>query len=224
MIKGLTIHAEQKDKDGRLKYIYIKKNNGEKVEITYAKTGEFRNINNIQFLVLYDGESINDNGQNVTNFSFTESTLNLSKLETNVMKTIKTQENSTKDLFLCYLSLKKLSLELKQNFKVQNCTLDNLHIILREFYKRLVIPFYIPVLILISLFLILKSKEEMMYQKYKIIVFLLGLSTIITSETSLSYIEGSLYKNIYLIILPIIILISLYLYFLNKFILIKKNK
>ena len=224
LIKGLTIHTEQKDKNGKLKNIYIKKNDGEKVEITYAKNGEFKNINNTQFLVLYDGESINDNGQNLTNFSFTESTINLSKLETNVMKTIKTQENSTKDLYSCYLSLKKLSSELNQNFNVQNCTIDNLHIILREFYKRLVIPFYIPVLILISLLVILKSKEEMKYQKNKIIVFFLGLSTIITSETSLSYIEGSIYKNIYLIILPIIILISLYLYFLNKFVLIKKNK
>lgn len=226
LIKNLTIHTEKKGKDGKLKNIYIKKNDGDKVEITYAKEGEFKNINNTQFLVLYNGENINDNGKNITNFLFEESTLNLSKLETNVMKTIKTQENSTRDLFLCYQYLKKLnrsSIEINKSFKVQNCTIDNIHIILREFYKRIIIPFYIPILILTSMLLIMKSKEDLKYQKYKILIFLLGLLIIIISETSLSYVQGSIIKNIHLIILPIMTLFSLYLYFLNKCFFFKKN-
>lgn len=226
LIKGLTIHTEQKDKSGKLKNIYIKKSDGDKVEITYAKEGEFKNIDNTQFLVLYDGENINDNSKNITNFSFTQSTINLSSLESNVMKTIKTQENSTKDLLLCYINLKKnnkSSFKFNQNFKVQNCTIDNQDIILREFYKRLIIPFYIPILILISMLLIINSKENIKYQKYKIVIFLLGFLTIIISETSLSYVQHSIIENIDLIITPFIILILLYFYFLYKFIFYPKN-
>ena len=67
--------------------------------------------------------------------------------------------------------------------KIQNCTIENLDNIYKEMYKRFIIPFYIPILILISTCLIIYSKESINYSRYRLVMFLIGLITIIFSET-----------------------------------------
>ena len=221
IIKDTTIHVETKLKNGNLENIYIKKNlDGKNFEITYAKKGKFKIINDRQFLNLYEGENITGSNNNFTSFSFSESTIDLSKFESNAMKTIKTQENSTKDLIKCYMNLKNkipITIGKNNNFEVQNCNKNNLSQIIKEIYKRLILPFYIPLLMLVSLLLINFSKENDKYKKNKIFVFCIGILLIIISETSITYIEDSIQKNIELIILPIMLSIILYLYFFYKF-------
>jgi len=217
LIKDLTIYSENKDQDNNLENIYIKKKVSGGFEITFAKNGEFRTINNSQYLVLFNGQNIRDNDNNLTNFSFSESSINLSDLETNVLKTIKVQENSTIDLIKCYenIRLGKLPfVNVEENFRVQNCTQQNIFVIMKELYKRLIIPIYIPILILISSFLIISSKENVNFAKYKIYIFLLGFFTIIISETSLRYVQLSYSENLILILSPLVLLVSLYLFFL----------
>ena len=221
IIKDTTIHVETKLKNGNLENIYIKKNlDGKNFEITYAKKGKFKIINDRQFLNLYEGENITGSNNNFTSFSFSESTIDLSKFESNAMKTIKTQENSTKDLIKCYMNLKNkipITIGKNNNFEVQNCNKNNLSQIIKEIYKRLILPFYIPLLMLVSLLLINFSKENDKYKKNKIFVFCIGILLIIISETSITYIEDSIQKNIELIILPIMLSIILYLYFFYNF-------
>ena len=84
-------------------------------------------------------------------------------------------------------------------------------------YKRIIIPLYIPVLILISLLLIFRSKENINYQKYRILIFLIGLTTIIISEMSIRLISEDLINNIKFLIIPIFLVISLYLIYFFKF-------
>ena len=43
--------------------------------------------------------------------------------------------------------------KIDENFEVENCRIDNIDNIIKELYKRIIIPLYIPVLILISLLL-----------------------------------------------------------------------
>jgi len=217
LIKDLTIYSENKDQDNNLENIYIKKKVSGGFEITFARSGEFRIINDSQYLVLFDGQNIRGNDNNLTNFSFSESSINLSDLETNVLKTIKVQENSTIDLIKCYENIKlgKLPIvNVKENFRVQNCTQQNIFVIMKELYKRLIIPIYIPILILISSFLIISSKENVNFARYKIYIFLLGFFTIIISETSLRYVQLSYSENLILILAPLVLLVSLYLFFL----------
>ena len=217
LIKDLTIYSENKDQDNNLENIYIKKKISGGFEITFARSGEFRIINDSQYLVLFDGQNIRGNDNNLTNFSFSESSINLSDLETNVLKTIKVQENSTIDLIKCYENIKlgKLPIvNVKENFRVQNCTQQNIFVIMKELYKRLIIPIYIPILILISSFLIISSKENVNFARYKIYVFLLGFFTIIISETSLRYVQLSYSENLILILAPLVLLVSLYSFFL----------
>ena len=217
LIKDLTIYSENKDQNNNLENIYIKKKVSGGFEITFARTGEFRKINNTQYLVLFNGQNIRSNDTNLTNFSFSESTINLSDLETNVLKTIKVQENSTIDLIKCYENIKidkKPIINTDENFRVQNCTEQNLFVIMKELYKRLVIPIYIPILVLISSFLIISSKENVNFTKYKIYVFFSGFFTIIISETSLRYVQLSYSENLILIFSPLVFLVCLYLFFL----------
>ena len=53
---------------------------------------------------------------------------------------------------------------------------------LKEFYKRLIVPFYVPILMLVPYFLILSSKEKTNYSRLKLITFISGVIIIIFSE------------------------------------------
>ena len=210
IIKGVTIYSESKDENGLLKNIYIKKiTNQKEFEITYAKRGEIKTFGTNQVLVLFDGENIKGKKDNLNSFSFSKSDFNLTNLDSNTITHKKTQQNSTIDLFQCYKNLTD------KNFKgeitdIENCRQENKSNILAELYKRLIIPFYLPILILISLLSILTNKEDMNYFKNKIYIFLIGLFIIIFSETTLRFVKDNLVENIKLLSIPFLILIILY--------------
>ena len=211
VIKGVTIYTDEKRADGSLKNIFIKKtNNDSEFEITFSQTGEIKNLNNNQILVLYDGKNIKGNKTNLDSFSFSKSDFNLSNLETNTTTYKKTQENSTFELINCYLALEDRKKKKVNKFNVENCRSDNLSNIFGELYKRFIIPLYIPILILVSLILILISKEKSNYIKLKLLIFLFGLFIIIFSETTLRFVEDNLLDNIKLILLPFLSTIFFY--------------
>ena len=222
-IKNVTIYTDGKDKKGNLLNIYLKKEeNIDNFQITYAKKGNFINKKDTQILVLYEGETINVVKDKITNFRFSKSDFNLKNLETNTTTYIKTQEVPTFKLIKCYLKLNNLNflnIDTK-NVIIENCVSANLNNVIKELYKRFIIPFYIPALMLIILFLILKSKENINYFNYRIFIFLLGLLIIISSEMSLRFIKNNIFENIKIFIVPIIIIILIYsvIYFnLNSF-------
>ena len=217
-IKGITIYSDEKDNKGNLKNIYLKKEekrNKNNFQITYAKKGNFVKKNNIQFLTLYEGETINVVNNKITNFKFSKSDFNLQNLESNAITYIKTQEVSTVKLVKCLMRLNNLKF-LDINTKdiiLENCQIQNLSNIIKELYKRFIIPFYLPVLMLIILFLILKLKENINYLNYRISIFLLGLTTIIFSEMTLRFINRNFFENIDIFIVPLIVIILFYMIF-----------
>ena len=217
-VKGLTIYSNSKDELGNLKEIYLKKGSGDNFQITFAKEGRFKKIGKNQFLELNFGETISVINNKITNFKFKKTDFNLSNFEDNTTTYKKTQEVSTMDLIKCYHNLMNFNfLKIDKNFDVENCRLDNIDNIIKELYKRIVIPLYIPVLILISLLLIIKSKENINYSKYRILIFFIGFFTIITSEMTIRLINEDFLKNIKFFIIPIILAISLYLNYLIRF-------
>ena len=219
-VKGLTIYSDKKSKDGKLENIYLKKNTGDdNFQITYAKKGVFENRNNNQVLVLFDGETISAVNKRITNFSFSVTDFGLNNLKTNTTTDIKTQENSTNELFKCVniLSKPKSKTNEEQRLFLNNCKLENLENIFKELYKRLFIPLYIPVFVLASLLILLKSKENINFSKFRILIFIIGFLLIIFSETTIRFINNILEKNIVVIILPIIFLTFLYLIFWFQF-------
>ena len=217
-VKGLTIYSNSKDKNGNLKEIYLKKGSGNNFQVTYAKEGKFKRIGKNQFLELSAGETISIVEDKITSFSFSKTDFNLNNFEDNTTTYKKTQEVATIDLIKCYNNLTDLRLfEIDQNFKVENCRLDNIDNIIKELYKRIIIPLYIPALILISLLLIFKSKENTNYPRYRILIFSIGLSTIIISEMTIRLINENIYNNIKFFIIPFILVISLYFMYFLKF-------
>jgi len=224
-IKNLTIYADQKDNDGNLKNIYLKKDNGNnKYQITVAKTGVFKTINNSKVLVLYNGQTINLVNNKITNFNFSKSDFTLSQLDSDIIIQAKIQETSTANHIKClsYYFNKDLTLnpdkvnDAPTSFGL-NCSFGSLDNIFQEMYKRFIIPLYLPVLILISLLLIVNSKESLLYNKYKTGVFISGLVVIIFSESTLRFVQNNFYSNVKVIVAPIIIMIFLYYIFKLKF-------
>ena len=210
-VKGLTIYSNSKDDFGNLKEIYLKKGSGDNFQITFAKEGKFKQIGSNQFLELNFGETISVVNGKITNFKFKKTDFNLSNLDDNTTTYKKTQEVATTDLIKCYHNLKNFKfLEIDTNFEVENCKIDNIDNIIKELYKRIIIPLYIPVLILISLLLILKSKENINYTKYRFLIFFIGFSTIIISEMTIRLISEDFFKNVKFFVIPIILIFSLY--------------
>ena len=212
-IKNVTIYSDGKDENGNLLNIYLKKEeNINNFQITYAKKGKFVDKRDTQILVLHEGETINFINNKITNFRFSKSDFNLKNLETNTTTYIKTQEVSTSKLIRCYLKLNNINFFGidTNNVVIENCVLANLNNVIKELYKRFIIPFYIPSLMLTILFLLLKSKESINYFNYRIFIFLFGLSLIISSEMSLRFIKSDVLENFKIFIIPIIIIVLIY--------------
>jgi len=216
-IKGLTIFAEEKDDNDEFKNIYIKKNNENKgFQITFAKKGVFETKGNKKVLVLYDGQTLTQNSENITNFYFSMSDFGLLNMDTHLVTYEKIQDQSTLTLIICMQSI----FEIKKN-DILKC--KSPRSIYKEFFKRIINPLYLPLLILVSLFLILNTKENQKYNSNKYLIFLVGFGVIILSESSLGYLTSEIKKNILILILPLILTLIVYLIFFFKLRLFSKK-
>jgi lipopolysaccharide export system permease protein len=219
-IKGLTIYVEEKDKNGNLINIYLEKESSGAFQVTHAKKGVFKYDNNVPLLILYDGQTTSSKGDNISNFKFSKSNFNLNNFDTRTIKIIKTQETSSINLIKCvkFLSDKNYKVNLDSQFFIRNCDLNNLPNVLKELYKRFIIPLYIPVIVLVALIIISTSKENVNYNKYKIVIYFLGFFLIIFSETTIRFVQGTLIDNYKLIIIPFVSLIFIFRFFFSKLI------
>ena len=219
-IRGVTIYSDKKDKFGNLTYLYLKREiNLNEFQITYAKKGTFKQIGNSPILVLYDGATITSKNNEITNISFSKSDYSLANIETNTTTYKKTQEISSLKLFLCiknFYELQRKEFEIKVK-NIENCSYQNIQNIIKEFYKRFIIPFYIPLLSLIPFLLITSSKENLNYSKTRIITFLIGLTIIIFSETTIRFISKISIYDFGVMVTPIVLLAILYFFLRNKF-------
>ena len=219
-IKGLTIYSEKKDENGFYYNIYLKNNTDRNnVQITYANKGIFKKIKNANVLRLINGHTISKINNEFTNLSFSQSDINLSGTKTNTITVRKTQEISTLNIIKCLSVLKNLNFIkfAKKNLDEQNCDMSNINNLLKEIYKRLFVPFYIPVLMLVTLLLIIKSKESINFGLKRITVFTLGFLIIIFSETTLRMIDNEIIQNIKIAIIPFILILILYFIFYKSF-------
>ena len=215
-IKNLTIYAEDKDDRGNLKNIYLKKINEGSIQITFAKEGKFKIKNGAKVLVLYNGQTINEANNKISNFTFSESDFGFINLTSNTTTSVKTQETSTFELFECLKNLNKINIKNSKSKSVSNlnslnCSTRNINNIYTELYKRIIIPIYIPLLMMVALMHILKSKETINYYRYRILLFITGLLIIILSESSLKLIADSFLSNVKLMIFPFLISLIIYI-------------
>ena len=219
VVNDLTIFFDEKTVSGELKNIFLKDNSkNDGFQITFSKTGKFEMRGNKKILVLYNGKTIKSQNKKTSEFEFSKTDFNMDKYNSKTNVVQKTQENSSIQLVKCLLILKKIKKDFGQrtNFKVDNCLVGNLDNIFAELYKRLVMPFYNILLVMISLLLITKSKDQHGFKLFKFKIFILGFLSIIFSEISLKFINTNIVNNIFISLLPILLSSILYIYFMKK--------
>ena len=225
IIKNLTIYYDEKNMDGELKNIFLNdKLSLTNSQTTIAKTGIFEVRAGKKILVLYDGKTINNVDGKIYEFKFDKTDFNISRFTSTAIIYQKTQETSTVELVQCLLivsNFKKL-IGNKIMRDITNCTKRNLKNIYQELYSRLIKPLYTTFLIAISLLFILKSKTNPTFKSYKFKIYLLGFIFIIFLESSSKFISINLIQNLFLLILPILSMLTIYLLFL-KILIVKKK-
>jgi lipopolysaccharide export system permease protein len=217
VVQNLTIYYEKKNEKGELENMFLNdKSSSNESQITIAKTGKFEMRGDNKILVLYDGKTINNVNKKTSEFNFSKTDFNISNFTTHTTTHQKTQETSTKELVLCLLIVNNLKKDINKKLKrgLNNCTLLNIVNIYKEIYSRLVKPIYITFLITISLLLILKSKSDHAFKAQKFKIYSLGFFSIIFLETSSEFISHNLMQNLFLSALPVILILTIYFYFL----------
>jgi len=211
-VKNLTIYAEDKNSKNEFINIYIKKKTETNFQITFAKKGIFEKKGNDKVLVLYDGQNLTNNNGNITNFSFSKSDFGLGDMESHLVVHKKIKEQSTLILIECGISL-----YFNQDKNILNCNTNKPRETYKELFERLVVPLYLPLLILISSLNLLITKEYIHYLKLRFSTFVFGIFTIVISESSIGLIENLFWKNVIFILLPIIIFLVIYITVFYKF-------
>ena len=218
-VSGLTIFIESKDESGDYNNIFLKdlftKKSDEQTEesfqIIYAKKGRLINSNNNRLFELYEGEMINKENKKITNFTFEKINFNLSKYTSKSTTYPKIQEVPSRDIIEClYLNYRNKISDF-DNTKFLQCKIESMNAIKQEFLKRFYKPFYLPLLSLISCLLILKSKENDDFDKFKIFLFLIIFFVIVISELSLRFSSSGQIGLYFFLILPLLTFITIYL-------------
>ena len=110
-ISGITIFSESKDDDGYLYNLYMKRElDNNDFLITYAEKGKFENYNNTPVLILFNGETLSNRKNEITNFSFSKTDFVFKNYKTNTTTQVKTQEISTNELVICISQIYNLNI------------------------------------------------------------------------------------------------------------------
>ena len=217
-VKNLTIFVEEKNNNGDLKNIFLKEKIGEnEYQTIIAKKGKIIKYDIKTILLLFDGKIINNNNHKINSFEFSRTEVNLSKFTTKTTTHPKIQEIGSYDVLACIVRLKNFNNSFVSNFfttnkKLNNCVPENLKDSFQEIFKRFISPLYLLTLSLIACLIIIKSKDDYNYFKYKFGLFIFGVITIIISEVSIKYSSANIIQNINIFSLPILFLITIYLY------------
>jgi len=221
-VEGLTIFVEEKENDGTFKNIFIRDdgkivtNISEGSSTIYAKSGYIGNDKTS--LILLDGNIQKSEVNNdISIIKFKKTALNLSGLSTKTTSEPKIQETSTKKIIEC-LNIKKLY--------VLNCLTDTNNIVLEkqfikqnriEINKRFGMPIFIPIIALVSCFLLSgrRDKKINFYNKY--LYFIIGFIILVSSEITVRYSGNSINHTAAYYGIPIVLLPIIYLFLIRLF-------
>tara|TARA_A100000164_G_scaffold367820_1_gene390228 strand:+ start:439 stop:1575 length:1137 start_codon:yes stop_codon:yes gene_type:complete len=196
-IKNVFIH----DSSNTLKNIVSNTTSGQSTTIV-AKEG----IVEEKTMLLFNGQIISTDKNKFENnvIKFEQLNINLKNLETDTIKDPKLQETSTISLAKCILKpLKEEAINCKENTKKEIITVLN---------RRLVLPLYIPIISLLSSFLLIKvhSKKNFFLNKYS--VFLYSFLILLYAELIIRYTGISKIANIVFFVSPIFLIPIIYIF------------
>ena len=221
-VSDLTIYVDQESEAGILTNIFLKDNTKSKNEskIIYARNGELVRDNNNFYLILNDGQIIENKDNSTKVFSFDSTKFSLTRFSSKTTTFPKIKEIKTADLIECIvmLYLKKTELIIKEYLQ---CNKKTQAPVISETFARFYLPFYLPILGLVVSFLILTSKDQFKYKRFKYTIFIVSILIIILSEVSLRFSGISYNKNVIFFSIPIILLFLILVIYQRK---LKFNK
>ena len=207
VFKDLTIFMEEYNQNGSIKKIFIK----EKIDkfsskIIIAKKGKIIKSKDRYKIKLFDGGITNINDKSVYNINFKETEYDLSKFTSNTVTHQKIQQINSFRLFNCLSEY-----YLKKNYdKNYLCEGRKIKSVSEEMFKRVIIPFYILILSLISASLIIKPKTNLYLKYYKVLIFLMGFLVVTISQVSFKFILHSKFLDLMVIVTPLLFIIFYY--------------
>ena len=164
----------------------------------------FKKEGNFKYLTHEDLDNWKKNNENEI-IRFDQLNIDLGSLVTTTIKATKIQETSTLKLINCFIIKNNIDKYCNKNFKRE---------ILSNLNRRIITPFYIPVLSLICSLLLIKS-EKIYFNK--ISVFIYSFIILLFTELAVRYTGVSNFTFYLFIILPFMLLIFFYLFLSLKF-------
>ena len=156
---------------------------------------------------LFNGQIISSKKGNTENelISFDRLNIDLTNLTTNTIKQPKIQETSTVKLISCLLSI---------NLNDDFCNKDSIKEMTPNLIRRIILPFYIPILVLICSFMF-KKKKKVFFNKF--FIFSYCMIILIFTELFLRYTGLSQSIKFIYILSPFILFIIIYLILFYSF-------
>jgi lipopolysaccharide export LptBFGC system permease protein LptF len=190
-LKKITIYVGKKNQINEIEDIILFEDNADIKKTIIAKSGVVFNENDKNVLVLVDG-SIQEERKDkkISILDFDKITLDLTQYNKKTVEYYKFNE-----IFFFQL-IERL------NNKID----PQLSNIVGELNDRLVMPFFIPSLILLACFLIINNKDIINNNLLKMIIFTYGITIILISEILLDLSSKNIYASLFLYISPFLFL------------------
>lgn len=214
-VERFTIFIDDKNEDllNRVLIKDLSKDGNSRLII--SKAGNIINFENKKIIQLIDGIIINYGKNNLNSFNFKKTNINLNQYSTKTITDPKIQEIKSSEIFNCLMTLRK---DITSKLKSENliCNKSNIKNYTQELYKRVIIPFYIPLIAIIATFICIKSNNNFAYKKYKIQIFLVGVLFVIISQMSINLFNPINLGGLAIALIPMVVSFIGYIYFLVK--------
>ena len=212
VMDGLTIFADDKDDVNNYSNIILSENIGDnKIKIISAKSGNLIAKDGNKYFELGNGKIIEINSGKITNFSFDKIIYNLNKYKSKTTTYQKIQEAPTLDLLKCINNYHFKNI-IKSEINFLRCQKTSFDDVKQEVSKRIIKPFYIPLVALICCLVIFVSREKINFKRKRFYIFLISFLSLAYSEILLKYSGKSVFGFGLFLLIPIIFFIVVYFY------------
>ena len=192
-LKKITIYVGKKNQINELEDIILFEDNGEKSKTIIAKSGVILNENNKNLLVLVNGSIQEEsNNKKIAIIDFDKITLDLSQYSKRTVDYYKFPEIDSFELF--------------KRSRDKN---DLQHsVIISELNYRIILPLFIPSLVVLACFLMTRNREFINKAFLKITIFSYGVLIIVIGEILLNLGSKKINTNVLLYMAPFFFLIT----------------
>ena len=221
-LKGLTIFVDKKKYDGTYENIFIRDEGKLLTQVSsgsstiFAKSGYVNEDE--KSLILFNGNiQRTEPDKSVSIVKFEKTALNLSGLSTKSISEPKIQETSTMQIIQCLFQSRR---------SLRNCRNDDGTLgkagneskdLKIEINKRFGMPIFIPLISLVSCFLLSIKQKTKNFIFHKYIFFFIGFIILICSEITVRYSGISLKHTAVYYLIPLGLLPLVYLYLIRMF-------